>query len=269
MNTSSLSKAGINLYLILICMFILAPIIIVAVISFQYGRYLAFPVEQFSLRWWTEAVVRAEWREALWKSLLLAMQSTVLATILGLLAGLAIHYHDFRGKQFLSVFFLSPLLMPQLLTGLALLFYFAQFGLSGSYTGLMLGHVLVAFPYVVRLVLAALPHVSRSAEEAARTLGANEFTTLMKITLPLIAPAIRGGAMFAFMASYNNVLVSLFLSTPRVVPMPIKILQHLEFVADPTIAAVSTLFILVTFLVMVILEKTVKLEILPGVRTGG
>lgn len=265
----NISLGMIYAYMLAICIFILAPIVIVAVVSFQHGRYLAFPIDEFSLRWWTEALVRAEWRDALWKSLLLALQSTILSTLIGLLAGLAIHNHQFKGKQLLSIFFLSPLLMPQLLTGLALLFFFAELGFSSQYMSLLLGHVLIAFPFVVRLVLAALPNVSQSSEEAARTLGANEFITLFTVTLPQISPAIRGGAMFAFMASYNNVLISLFMSTPRMVPMPIKILQHLEFVADPTIAAVSTMFLIVTFIVMFVLEKTVKLEIMPGIRTGG
>ncbi|MBI4277635.1 MAG: ABC transporter permease [Armatimonadetes bacterium] len=261
-----LERYLINAYVLFICAFIMAPILVVVLSSFQYGQYLAYPIERYSLRWYTEALFRPEWRNALTQSLRLAVQTTVYATVAGILAGLALHYHDFRGKQALSVGFLSPLLMPELLTGLALLFYFANFGISGTYTALLLGHVLLALPYVIRLVLTALPRVSRNAEEAAMTLGANEFVTMMKITLPLISPAIRGGAVFAFMVSYNNVLLSLFLSTPRVTTLPVKIYQHVEFVADPTIAAVSTIFLILTFALMVALERTVKLEVMPVVE---
>jgi ABC-type spermidine/putrescine transport system permease subunit II len=159
--------------------------------------------------------------------------------------------------------------MPQLLIGLALLFYFAQMQVSGSYGTLLLGHILVTFPYVVQVILAALPGVSRTLEEASMTLGANEVKTLFKVTLPMIGPAVRGGAMFSFMASYNNVLISLFLSVPRIEPMPIKIYGVLEWGADPSVAAISTLFLILTFVILIILQRTVKLELIPDVKQPG
>lgn len=254
----------IRIYVILICLFILAPIILVVLSSFQEGRYIAYPVEHFSLKWYTAAINKPEWRGAIWTSIKLAVTTAILATVVGILAGMAIHYHNFPGKNLVSIFFLSPLLMPQLITGLALLYFFANANLSGKYITLLLGHVLISFPYVVRLTLAALPSVKRSLEEASMTLGADEFTTFVRITLPIIGPAIRGGALFAFIASYNNVLISVFLSTPRVVTMPVKVFEYLQWVADPTIAAISTLFLIVTFIVIWVLEKTVKIEIIPG-----
>jgi putative spermidine/putrescine transport system permease protein len=264
--TRRLERWAVHGYVALICAFILAPILIVVVVSFQDARYLAFPIERFSTRWYTAAIIDAQWRAALGQSLLLAVQTTIVATLLGLSAGLAIHYHDFRFKDALSVFFLSPLIMPELLIALSLLFFFANYGLSGTYPALLLGHILVAFPFVVRLVLSALPNARRSLEEAAQVLGANEFTAMFKITLPLIGPAVRGGALFAFIVSYNNVMISLFLSTPRIVPMPIKIFEQLEWIADPTIAAVSTVFLALTFVLMIVLEKTVKLEVIPAME---
>jgi len=261
-----LGRLGVHAYIALAVVYILAPILVIVAVSFHHKRYIVFPFEEYSLRWWTEALVRPEWRSALWTSFLLAVQATLISTGVGIVAGLAIHHHDFRGRQFVSTFFLSPLLMPQLLTGLALLFFFAQLNISGTYGSLLMGHVLVSFPYVVRLVLAALPNVSRTIEEAAMTLGANEFRTLTHVTLPMISPAIRGGAMFAFMASYNNVLMSLFLSVARVTPMPIKIYQHLEWGADPTVAAISTLFLLLTIILLLILHRTVGIELMPSVE---
>jgi len=261
-----LGRLSIYAYVVCVCIFLMAPILIIGVVSFHSKSYLVFPLEGYSLKWWTEALVRQEWQDAFRTSLLLALQATLISSILGTSAGLAIHYHDFKGKQLISVFFLSPLLLPQLLTGLALLFFLAQFGYSGTYTGLLLGHILVSFPYVVRLVLAALPGVSRAMEEAAMTLGANEFTTLTKITLPLIGPAVRGGAMFAFMASFNNVLISLFLSVARTTPMPIKIFHHIEWSGDPTVAAISTLFLLLTFMLLVLLRRTVGVELFPSIE---
>lgn len=257
---------AINAYVLAVCAFILVPILVVALASFQYGQYLAFPIERYSLRWYGEALFNPEWREAFWTSMQLAVQATLVTTVVGLSAALALHYHEFPGKQLVNVLLLGPLLMPELLMGIALLFLFGSFGLSGSYTSLLLAHILITMPYVVRLISAAFPAASRNLEEAAMTLGANEFTTMLKVTLPLIAPGIRGGMIFAFMISYNNFLVSLFLIAPGVSTMPVKIFSHLEFVADPTIAAVSTVFIVLTFGLTYALEKTVKIGIMPGLR---
>ena len=178
-----LGRLSIHIFLLLISLFIMAPVLIVAVVSFQDKAYLAFPIEHYSLRWWNEALFRPEWRNAIWTSLTLAIEATVVSTLIGISAGLVLHYHDFRGKQVLRLFFLAPLLMPQLLIGLALLFYFAQMQISGTYGTLLLGHILVTFPYVVQVILAALPSVSRTLEEASMTLGANEVKTLLKVTL--------------------------------------------------------------------------------------
>lgn len=267
--TLRLQRLAIHTYSLLIAVFLLAPILVVTLASLHANRYMAFPIEAYSLRWYAEVIETAVWRQALQMSLVLALQTTVIASAVGILAALAIHYHDFPGKHLITLFFLSPLLMPQLLIGLALLFFFGQYGLSGSYTPLLLGHVLIAFPFVVRMILAALPNVTRRLEEAAMTLGANEATALFTVTLPLIGPAIRGGAVFAFVTSYNNVLISLFLSTARAVPLPIRILTHLEWIADPSVAAVSTLFLLLTFVLLFVIERSVGIELFPlGERDG-
>lgn len=261
-----LSNFGSYTYLLLVCAFVLAPVVFVFLASFQHARYMSFPIEQYSLRWYVEVFAQPEWLRSLRQSLLLAVQATLIVTLAGTMAALAIHYHQFRGKQLLVLAFLSPILLPEILTGLALLFFFASMGWSATYGALLLGHVIVALPFVIRMVLTALPNVTQDMEEAAKTLGANEFVTLTKITLPLIGPAIRGGAFFAFAISYNNVMMSLFLSSPRVTPLPIKIWQHLEFVADPTVAAVSTVFLLITFIVMFVLNKLVKVELFPSTQ---
>lgn len=259
-----LTGVGSYVYLAIVCAFVLAPVIFVFLASFQHARYMSFPIEQYSLRWYAEVFSQPEWLRSLRQSLLLALQATVIVTVAGTMAALALHYHQFKAKQLLVLAFLSPILLPEILTGLALLFFFASIGWTATYGALLLGHVIVALPFVIRMVLTALPNVTQDMEEAAKTLGANEFVTLTKVTLPLIGPAIRGGAFFAFAISYNNVMMSLFLSSPRTTPLPIKIWQHLEFVADPTVAAVSTVFLLITFIVMFALNKLVKVELFPS-----
>lgn len=251
------------LYVFLILFFILLPIFIVILVSFHEARYLNFPISSYSIKWYTHNLLRPEWTKPLKSSLLLATQTAIIATIIGIFAGLTIHNHDFKGKTFITTIFMSPLLFPQLLTGLMLLFFFANFGISGSYQALLMGHVIVSFPYVVRLVINALPTVSRSYEEAAYILGADELIALFKITLPIISPAIRGAIVFAFLTSYNNLMISLFLSTRSMVPMPIKIMHTIEYVQDPTIAAISTAFIIVTLVIILVVDRVFKIELVP------
>jgi len=253
-------KALIVAYVSLIVVFILAPNLIVMIMSFNKGQYFLFPPEEWTLRWFKQAVQEPAWRRAFSNSIVLALFTAFTSAVLGVLSGLALHRGRFRGRDALSSFFLSPLLMPQLLLGIALLFFLARVGLAGSLLALFLGHVLVTFPYVLRLILAALPGVSAHVEEAAQTLGADELTTTLKITLPIIRPAVLSGWLFAFILSFDNLMISLFLATARVTTLPVKILETLEWETDPTVAAVSTIFMLLSIGLMLVIERTVGLR---------
>lgn len=249
------------LFVLSVSAFVVAPIVIVFFVSLNEGQYFVFPPRSYSLKWYAESVLRPEWRNAFFFSLWLALASSALSTVVGTLAALGVFRYEFPGRSFLSTLFVSPLMMPGVLTGMAMLHFATRVGIAGSFVALLLGHVLVTFPYVVRLVLAGLPGVGRSAEEAALTLGADELTALVKITLPLIRSSVVSGALLAFILSFDNVMMSLFLATYRVQTLPVKILQTVEWVGDPTIAAISTVFVLVSALLMVVAERTVGLNL--------
>jgi putative spermidine/putrescine transport system permease protein len=254
-------------YVGLIAIFILLPIIIVIVMSFNKGQYFAFPPRELSVRWYTEAVTRAEWRRAFVTSLWIAIVVAGLATVVGILAGLALYRGRFRGREALVSFFLSPLILPQLLLGLALLFFLARLRLIGSPFALLLGHVLVTFPYVLRIILSALAGVPPSVEEAAMTMGADELVTTISVTLPIIRPAVTSGAVFAFILSFDNIMISLFVASARTITLPVKILQTIEETTDPTIAAISSVFIVLSVGLLVLVERTTGLQFFEEVGT--
>lgn len=248
------------LYVALIVIYILAPNIIIMIMSFNKAQYFIFPPTGLSLTWFRRAISTSGWRVAFSNSLVLALITAFVSTALGVLSGLALHRGRFRGREVFINVFLSPLVMPQLLLGIALLLFLGQLGLVGSLMPLFLGHVLVTFPYVLRLILAALPGVSANVEEAAYSLGADEITTVLRVTLPIIRPAVLSGWMFAFILSFDNLMISLFLASARVYTLPVKILETLEWEMDPTVAAVSTIFMLLSIGLMLILDRTVGLR---------
>lgn len=261
---SSLLEFLSLVFVIAIAVFIILPIVVVIVMSFNEGRYFVFPPTDFSIRWYTQAVTRAEWRDAFVVSLWVAIVTAFLATLVGILTSLALYRGRFRGRELLSNFFLSPLILPQILLGLALLFFLARIGLVGSSVALILGHIVITFPYATRILLSSLGSVPPSVEEAALTLGADELTTTLRVTLPIIRPAVASGMVFAFILSFDNIMISLFLASARNITLPIKILNTIEQTADPTIAAISSVFILLTLGMLVFVERTAGLELVQG-----
>jgi putative spermidine/putrescine transport system permease protein len=256
---------GMWLFVVLVVLFIILPIIIVMVMSFNYGRYFIFPPTQPSTRWYSEAVVRTEWRQAFFISLWIAALTALGSTIVGTGAALALARGRFRGRQALGGFFMSPLVLPQLLLGLALLFFLARIGIVGSPVTLLLGHIVVTFPYALRILLSALGSVPPSVEEAAMTLGADELTTTIQVTLPIIRPAVISAMAFAFILSFDNVMISLFLASARIITLPVKILNTIEQTSDPTIAAISSIFVVISLVLLIIVERVAGLKFISGV----
>jgi putative spermidine/putrescine transport system permease protein len=237
--------------------FLLAPILVVVVVSFGDAAFLQFPPRRLSLRWYTNLGEYPDFVESFWLSLLLAAATAAAASAIGTPAAFALARHRFRGRALLSALVMSPLVLPGLITGIALLQFFSLFRTEPSFGRLLIGHVVVTVPYVVRSVGAVLVGFDRSLEEAARGLGANAWTATRLITLPLIKPGLLAGAVFAFILSFDNVVVSIFLTTPRLVPLPIQIYNYVESSARPIIASISTLQIAVIVLLLAAAERVV------------
>lgn len=239
-----------------LCMFIIAPLVIVVAVSVNDSTYTFFPPHGFSFRWYATVLETAAWRDPIIFSLELATATAAASTLVGFGAAIGLHRGRFPGRNLLSVAFLSPLVFPGILLGIALLYGFGAVGMGASFLTLFLGHILISLPFTVRVILGALPSVAQEVEEAASTLGAGTWAVLRTVTLPLIAPALFAGALFAFLASFDNVVISVFLSSNRVVTLPVRIFSYIEFSTDASIAAVSTLVIALTLAVMAVLYRT-------------
>jgi len=240
--------------------FMLAPLVIVCVVAFTPGNTLAIPTTEFSLRWFRAVFAHSDFVQSFKNSLWLASISATLATVLAVPAGLAIARHTFPGRDFLNGLFLSPLIIPHLVLGVALLRTFSLIGATGSFFWLALAHVVIITPYVLRLVLASVEGSDRSAEQAALSLGASQATVFVRVTLPMILPGVTGGWLLAFINSFDEVTMSIFVTAPSTVTLPVRMYMYATESIDPLMAAVSALMVALTAVAMLVLDRIYGLD---------
>jgi len=241
-------------------LFLLAPILVVLGISFDSQSNMAFPPKGFSLQWYEKLAQNQEFITGFKVSLITAGGVAALALLVGVPVALAITRYDFRGRDALSGFFLSPLLVPAIVLGLALLLVLAPLRITGTYAGLIIAHLSITVPYVIRTTSMSLLTLNRSCEEAARTLGASAWTTFRRVTLPLIAPGVLAGGAIAFLISFDEAVISLFVVGPRATTLPVEIFHYVESRTDPQIAALSVVLIAISILFVVIIERVMGLR---------
>jgi len=254
---------GRTLYLavnIAILVFLLAPIAIVIVFALNPTPFIQFPPVGVSLRWFEKFFASREFMHALGFSLEVAAMTTVAATLLGASAALAIARGNLPGSRLIVATMLSPLMLPAILTGLALFQSYVLLDVGRPQWGLVAGHTLVTIPYVVRTTLAVLHNFDLRLEEAAQNLGASPTRTFFEVTLPLIKPGVLAGAIFAFIVSFDQFPVSLFLVAPGNETLPITLFNYLKFDLDGTIGAASVVSILLALIVVIALDRTVGLR---------
>jgi putative spermidine/putrescine transport system permease protein len=241
-------------------LFLLAPILVVLGISFDSQSNMAFPPKGFSLRWYEKLAQNQDFITGFKVSLITAGGVAALALLVGVPVALAITRYDFRGRDALSGFFLSPLLVPAIVLGLALLLVLAPLRITGTYAGLIIAHLSVTVPYVIRTTSMSLLTLNRSCEEAARTLGASAWTAFRRVTLPLIAPGVLAGGAIAFLISFDEAVISLFVVGPRATTLPVEIFHYVESRTDPQIAALSVVLIAISILFVVVIERVMGLR---------
>jgi putative spermidine/putrescine transport system permease protein len=241
----------------LIYLYLLAPILIVVPVSFSAAAFVVFPPRGLSLRWYANFLTSRELTEALWLSARLAVAVTLAATVAGTLAALALTRYHVPGRESIRTFLMAPIVLPGIVLGIALLIFLNRTPLAQTFGGLFAAHLVVALPYVVRTVAATLEGFDRSVEEAAASLGAPPLAAFWTVTLPLIKPGVIAGATFAFITSFDELVVSLFLTGPRLSTLPVQIYNYIEFASDPTIAAISVLLIVFTTAVVLLVEHVV------------
>jgi putative spermidine/putrescine transport system permease protein len=229
-----------------VLLFMAFPIVVIVVLSFSSASYLTFPPPAFGVRWYREYLGSAEWLTATWLSLWVAACVVVLATVLGTLAALGLARLPPVLRNIAGALILSPLIVPVIVVAIGIYYAYSRYGLVGTPVGLVLGHTCLAVPFVVTSVGASLAGFDRRLEQAALSLGATPWGTFRQVTLPLIRPGVLVGALFAFIASFDELIVALFLSGSGAVTLPRRMWDDLRFEIDPTIAAVSTLTIVLT-----------------------
>lgn len=248
-----LDRAG-RVWLVLVLVFLYAPIVVMAAMSFNASPFYQLPFE-FSLDWYRALAENTAIKAAAWRSVGIALATMVIATVLGTAASIALFRYEFRGKRVLQVLLFPPIAIPWLITGTAMLVFFYGIGLGRGTPSVLIGHVALALPYVIVVVTARFATFDVTLEEAGRALGASAWTVTRRITMPWISPGIVAGALFAFAVSFDQFVISYFLSEPGDSTLPVLIYTSIRKGFTPEINAVSTLIIAVSMAVMLVAAR--------------
>jgi ABC-type spermidine/putrescine transport system permease subunit II len=246
--------AALVLVAALTLVFLVLPLFIVLPLSFSASPYLEFPPAGVSARWYARYFASPKWMSATALSAQIALGTTALALVLGVPASFALVRRQFRGKGLLLAFFMAPIIVPYIITAIAVYFLFARLGLVGSPAGLLAAHTLLAVPKVIVIVTAALKGFDRTLERASMSLGAGPATTFYRVTYPAIRPAVITAALFAFLTSFDELILSMFITGPTAVTLPKLMWDAVRLEIDPTIAAASSLLIGIAVFILGTLE---------------
>ena len=247
-------------FVALVYFFLLAPLVIIAVTSFGDSEVVAFPPSGLSLRWFKNVVNSETFMRTLGFSFEIAIIATIIALIIGVPAAYALSRGDYKGKAIIKSFFLSPLIIPGVVVGFALFRYLTVQLKFSIFASLLIGHTLVIIPYIIRVVGSSLEGFDYAIEEAAMSLGCTKLESFFKVVLPNITSGVIAAFMLAFINSFNNVPVSIFLTGPGVSTLPISMMSYVEYNYDPTVSALSLILMALTILIMFIVEKTLGIN---------
>ena len=249
----------------LTCIFIALPLAVLVAMSFSDTDYIVFPPQGFTLRWYVQVLQDPEFLHPLAYSTMLAAGATIGSLALGTPAAFAVARYRFPGRDVLRALLLSPLIVPAIVTGIAMLRLFTAARSTDAGIQLLLAHTVITLPYVVRTVTASLELADTSIEEAARTLGAGRWRTFRRITVPQIAPGLAAGALFSFIISFDNYPISMWLSDAQHLPLPITLYNFIARMFDPSLAAISTLMIVLAAVLVIVLERMMGLRKAMGI----
>jgi putative spermidine/putrescine transport system permease protein len=256
-------RAGVSLLVGIGIVLIFVPLLLTIFLSFFNEKLILFPPHGYTASWYAQ--ILPNFGAAIATSLELGLAAVAGSLVLGVPAGIALSRYRFRGKGAVGTLLLAPLTVPGIALGLAVYVFMvaidedAGTALTGSFAGLVLAHVMIATPWVVRLALAALVNHDRAAEEAAASLGARPMAVLWRVTLPAMRTGIIAGGLFAFIISFENLELALFLTSPGVTTLPVAVLQYLEYHIDPLIAAVAVAQIVGVGALLLLLDRFVRL----------
>ncbi|TMG85131.1 MAG: ABC transporter permease [Betaproteobacteria bacterium] len=245
---------GLNVLTGAVLIFLVAPILTIVPLSFSSGSFFYYPLPGLSLRWYEDFFTSAFWLSSLKNSLIIGVSATVLATVLGTLAALGIWRARFPAQALVLAMLISPMVVPVVIVAVGAYFAFAPLGLTDGYLGLILAHATLGVPFVVITVLATLSGFDRTLVRAAESLGASQITTFRRVTLPLILPGVASGAVFAFAASFDEVVVVLLMAGPGQRTLPRQMFAGINDNISLTIAAAATMLIAISLALMIVVS---------------
>ena len=247
--------------------FVLAPLVVICLVAFTPANTLSVPTTSFSLRWFYAVFAHDDFLTSFNNSLWLATLSATFSVVIAVPAGIAITRCTFPGRDALNALFLSPLIIPHLVLGVAFLRLFVLIGATGSFAWLVVSHTIIVTPYVLRLVMAALSGIEANIEQAAQTLGASRLVVFRRVLAPMILPGVAGGWLLAFINSFDELTMSIFVTSPQTVTLPVRMYMYATESIDPMMAAVSALMIALTAVTMLLLDRAFGLDkVLVGQR---
>lgn len=254
--TTMLAGLG-RAYVALVLCFLYMPILVMAAMSFNASEFYQLPFE-FSTKWYVDLARNEEILSSAWRSVWIALITTVIATVLGTAASLALYRYEFRGKRVLQILLFPPIAIPWLITGTAMLIFFFSVGIGRGSPAVIVGHVALALPYVIVVVSSRLKTLDPTLEEAARSLGASSWQITRMVSLPWIASGIVAGALFAFAVSFDQFVVSYFLTEPGDSTLPVIIYTAIRKGFTPEINAISTIIIVISMSIMLVAARYFK-----------
>lgn len=242
---------GFNLLALL---FLVLPILVIIPLSFSDSTFLSYPMPGYSMRWYENLFHSEAWIRAAKNSFIVAPMATLIATVLGTMAAVGLNKAEFPGKGLLMAVLISPMVVPAVVVGVGVYIFFAEIGLADSYTGLILIHAALGAPFVVTTVSATLQGFNYNLVRASQSLGASPLRTFFRITLPVIAPGLISGALFAFATSFDEVVITLFVAGPNQTTLPRQMFTGIRENISPTIAALATILIIFSTCLLLVLE---------------
>jgi putative spermidine/putrescine transport system permease protein len=240
----------LRFYVGMMCVWLLAPIVIVVILAFSGDGYLHFPPRSLSLQWFTRFFGDVQWQRAMLSSLIIGVIACVVSTTIGFFCAYAFLRVAFPGKKLLLSLMLTPIIVPNIITAIAMYYLAGKLRLIGNFLWLGLCHAVIAMPIVLLILLSALHAVDPNLERAALGLGSSRLRVFFRVVLPIALPGVMSAALFAFLASFDELLISLFLAGVRAQTLPVRIWNSLNLQVEPTIAAVSAFLIALTCLVL-------------------
>lgn len=249
-----LSSWAFTAFAVVTAVFLMAPILAIIPLGFSDGEFLVYPIRHFSMQWMEAFFASDRWGVAVKNSFFIGTVSATIATVLGTMAAVGLSRTDFFGKKLITGLVLSPLVVPIVIYAVGLYFFFAPLGLTQSYTGIVLAHAALGSPFVVVTVGASLSNFDHNLMRAAASLGASPLVAFRRVMLPLVLPGVVTGALFAFAASFDEVVTVLFLAAPDQRTIPREMFSGLRESLSPIIAAASTVMVLTAIVLLTVVE---------------